>query len=229
MGQVTIIIPVKDEEVGLRYLLENFQNSPLNGSSDIIFIFVIDERTSDKSKSIAAKFSDVIIDQKDTKGKGAAIKQAVSVWKSQRTPYVVFLDADGSYSFEAVDSVIKTLKNGAEVVSGSRFMENRGRPDGMSRLHNFGNRVLSLVSSIRNRRRISDLCTGLWGFKSEALDSLAIKSNGFDIEAEIVGLSRKSGLKHVEIPVSWNQRKGGTSKLRSLTDGSIIFFRILRT
>ncbi len=229
MEPVTVIIPVKDEEIGLRFLLDDFKDSSFNGNSAINFIFCIDERTSDKSSSIAREFSDVIIDQKDSKGKGAAIKQAVLKWKSQKTPFVVFLDADGSYTFDAVKSVIQALEEGAEIVSGSRFMSDKGGPKGMSMLHNFGNRFLSTVSSIRNRRRISDLCTGLWGFSSEALESLKIKSNGFDLEAEIVGLSRRAGLRHVEIPVNWSQRKGGTSKLRSLTDGTIILLRILRT
>jgi dolichol-phosphate mannosyltransferase len=86
-----------------------------------------------------------------------------------------------------------------------------------------------MISSIRNRRRISDLCTGLWGFRSHSLLKMKLKSKGFDLEAEIAGMIRKKGLKHLEIEVNWSQRKGGTSKLRSLTDGFIIFLRIIRT
>jgi len=100
---------------------------------------------------------------------------------------------------------------------------------GMGRLHNFGNRVLSIISSIKNGRRLTDLCTGLWGFDAEALESLDIRSNGFDLEAEIAGQARKHGLDHREVAVDWSQRKGGTSKLRSFTDGFIILLRILRT
>jgi len=229
MEPVTVIIPVKDEEDGLSYLLKDYHNSSFNGNSDVEFIFVIDNRTSDESESVAREFSELIIDQNETQGKGAAMKQAVVAWKSNHTPLVVFLDADGSYSFDSVKDVIDALVEGADVVSGSRFMVSKGRPEGMSRLHNFGNRFLSRVSSIRNGRRISDLCTGLWGFKAEALNSMNFKSKGFDLEAEIVGLSRRGGLRHVEIPVQWSQRKGGTSKLRSLTDGFIILMRILRT
>ncbi len=229
MEPVTVIIPVKDEEDGLKYLLDDFRNSSLYEKHPLEFIFVIDERTSDMSRSIAMEFSDRIIDQNSTRGKGAAIKQAVDLWKENPTPIVVFLDADGSYSFSSVRQVIETITAGAEVVSGSRFIKSNGRPIGMTRLHNFGNKILSKVSSLKNRRRISDLCTGLWGFSSNALLSFDIKSNGFDLEAELAGLTRKSGFSHVEIPVEWSQRKGGTSKLRSLTDGFIIFLRILRT
>ena len=229
MVTITIIVPVKDEEDGLQYLLEDYQKSSLKDHYRIKFIFVIDHRSSDSSKKYASDFSENIIDQKDTTGKASAVSQAVSLWKKEPTELAVFLDADGSYSFDSVYRVILELEQGADVVSGSRFIQGRGRPKGMSRLHYFGNRFLSLASSIRNGRKISDLCTGLWGFRKEALLKFDFKSSGFDLEAEISGLSRRNSLRHQEVHVDWSQRKGGISKLRSISDGLIIFFRIIRT
>lgn len=228
MEVVTIIIPVKDEESGLDYLVENFKQSKIGNEYKIKFIFVIDERTSDNSRQIAEKLSNRIIDQKGSHGKGDAIRQAVSVWENE-SDFVIFLDADGSYSFKAVRDLIIRLREGPDIVSGSRFLKKRGKPEGMSTLHNFGNRALSLFSSIRNRRRISDLCTGIWGFKGEILGRIPINSNGFDLEAELAGNARRLKLEHVEVPVEWSQRKGGTSKLRSIRDGLIIFLRIIAT
>jgi len=229
MGSVTIIIPVKDEEVGLQYLLDNYKKSVFFNNPKISFIIVIDGRTSDLSKSVASKFSDVIIDQDKTHGKGAAVRQALEIWRGNMTDYVIFMDADGSYSFEDVSKIIKSLNDGSDVVSGSRFLEKKGIPKGMGYMHNFGNRALSLIASVRNRRKISDLCTGLWGFNSNSIDKLDLKSNGFDIEAEIAGKSRRSKLSHQEVAVEWAARKGGSSKLNSFRDGTIIFLRILRT
>ena len=229
MVVVTIIIPVKDEEDGLRFLLDDYKKSSLKDRYEIKFIFVIDCRTSDSSKKYALEFSNNIIDQKETTGKGAAVSQAVTLWKKEPTEIAIFLDADGSYSFDSVLKLILELESGSDIVSGSRFLSNGSRPDGMSRLHFFGNRFLSLTSSIRNRRRIRDLCTGLWGFRREALMKLDLKSSGFDLEAEISGLSRKKSLHHKEVEVEWSQRKGGISKLKSISDGLIIFFRIIRT
>tara|TARA_B110000263_G_C15241957_1_gene479801 strand:+ start:406 stop:1125 length:720 start_codon:yes stop_codon:yes gene_type:complete len=226
---VTIIIPVKDEEVGLQYLLDNYKNSEYFNVDGISFIFVIDGRTSDLSKNVARNFSDVIIDQYDTHGKGSAVRQALDIWRDNKTDFVVFMDADGSYSFGDVSKIIGALNDDIDVVSGSRFISQTGIPVGMGRLHNFGNRILSKISSIRNRRKISDLCTGLWGFKSESIDKLNLQSKGFDLEAEIAGKSRKASLSHKEVPVKWSARKGGTSKLKSFRDGSIILFRIIMT
>ena len=229
MRGISIIVPVKDEEEGLKFLLEDFKKSDLKKRNDISFIFVIDNRSSDSSKKYASEFSETIIDQKDTTGKGAAVTQAVTLWKKNPTRIAIFLDADGSYSFDSVSRVISELEEGSDVVSGSRFVSGKGRPNGMSRLHYFGNRSLSLFSSIRNGRRVVDLCTGLWGFHGPSLLKLDFKSTGFDLEAEICGLCRKHSLLHKEIQVDWSQRKGGISKLRSISDGLIILSRIIRT
>ena len=229
MGEVTIIIPVKDEEVGLKFLLDDYKSSSLQDLHDVAFIFVIDKRTSDSSKKIASEFSENVIDQEEATGKGSAVRQAIDVWRKNPTQMIVFLDADGSYSFDSVSKILESLEAGADLVSGSRFLSGQGRPEGMSRLHSFGNRALSTISSFRNGRKISDLCTGLWGFNSQSLMKMDVQSRGFDLEAELAGTARKQGLKHIEIQVDWSQRKGGTSKLRSLTDGFIIFLRIIRT
>ena len=229
METVTVIIPVKDEEDGLKYLLDEYKSTSLTKRYSVNIIFVIDARTSDSSQEYAYKFSDTIINQQETTGKGAAVMQAVRKWKTEPTDFVIFLDADGSYSFDSVSKILDQLKQGSDVVSGSRFRSNTGRPEGMSLLHNIGNRFLSKVSSMKNRRKITDLCTGLWGFSKAALKQINFKSQGFDLEAEIAGLVRRKQLQHHEIEVEWSQRKGGTSKLRSLTDGLIIFLRIIRT
>jgi len=229
MKQVTIIIPVKDEEEGLLFLIDDLRSSELYKDSSIQLLLVIDGRTSDNSRTVARKLAPVIIDQEETHGKGAAIRQAIEEWKNNPTPFVVLLDADGSYSFDAVVDVISELKKGTDAVSGSRFILPEGRPKGMSRLHNAGNKILSFISSIRNRRKISDLCTGLWGFNSKVLLGIEIESHGFDLEAELAGKMRRGGFVHKEIAVKWSQRKGGKSKLRSIRDGFIILIRIIRT
>ena len=102
MESLSIIIPVKDEEDGLNYLLDDYRKSVLYGDVNISFIFVIDGRTSDQSRNIAYEFSDVIIDQKSTHGKGSAVREAVKLWKDSQSKYVIFMDADGSYSFSDV-------------------------------------------------------------------------------------------------------------------------------
>lgn len=229
MQTVTIIIPVKNEEGGLRLLKKEYSDSQLKDLYEIDFIFVIDSETDDHSRNIANYFGGKIVEQTETRGKGAAIQQGITTWKNNLTSYVIFLDADGSYSFDSVEKILIELNEGVDVVSGSRFLKGKGNLHEMSRLHFIGNKALSSIASLRNRKKISDLCTGLWGFQRDAIVNIEFKSKGFDLEAEIFGLCRKNRLIHNEAIVDWNQRKAGVSKLRSIRDGLIILARIVLT
>jgi len=227
---VSILIPVKDEELGLEHLFKDFKDSGIEQIYDISFIFIIDERTSDLSKKMATNFSNDILNQKGTYGKGGAVRQAVTHWKNNiNSDFVIFIDADASYSFQGVMDILDELKKNTDVASGSRFINSAGSIEGMGKLHIFGNHFLSKISSIKNRRIITDLCTGLWGFTSSSLNKINLKSKGFDLEAEIAGQCRIAKLSHKEVAISWSTRKGGTSKLKSFRDGFIILLRILRT
>ena len=64
MRKVGIVIPVKDEEDGLQYLIKNLEVSGIRKEYEISFLFVIDERTSDDSRDFAERISEQIIDQR---------------------------------------------------------------------------------------------------------------------------------------------------------------------
>ena len=78
MHQVTIVVPVKDEEDGLQYLIQDLDESGIREEYEILFLFVIDERTSDNSREFAARLSEKIVDQQGSHGKGDAIRQAIN-------------------------------------------------------------------------------------------------------------------------------------------------------
>ena len=109
MENVTIVIPVKDEEVGLQYLIEDFKDSKVSNNYSVSFVFVIDERTSDDSRKFASELSDHIIDQKGSTERRCG-KESRGNPDLDQTKFVVFLDADGSYSFASVAIVLNSGK-----------------------------------------------------------------------------------------------------------------------
>ena len=229
MASVTVVMPAKDEEEGLRLLVSEFKTSPLAKRKDLSFIIVVDGRSSDMSREVSETLADSVIDQSERHGKGDAIKAAISKWSENPTELLVMMDADGSYQWADVENVIVTLESGADAVTGVRLRGMFNRVEGMSFLHHIGNHALAISASIRNRRKIQDLCSGLWGFRKEAISRIAPTAQGFDLEAELHGRVRVEGISLVQIPIDWRCRVGGTSKLRSFVDGFRIFMRIIRT
>ena len=75
--------------------------------------------------------------------------------------------------------------------------------------------------------KFSDLCYGYAAFKKSVIEKMHpyLKSEQFEIEAEIFIKSKKMGFKIHEVPSVELRRKSGKSNLRMFSDG----FKILRT
>lgn len=224
MTTISLALPVKDEEAGLGVLMNEFKESKLSGYEALRFIFVIDDRTNDRSREVSKKFGGVVIDQSKPHGKGLAIRLAISHWSENPTDFFVMMDADGSYRWDDVYKVIKELESGAEAVVGVRLRGIFSRLEGMSLLHHLGNHALAYIASLRNRKKIHDLCSGLWGFNIKSMEKITPSSTGFELEAELHGVTRNQKIEVTQIPIDWRVRVGGESKLNSFADG----FKILK-
>src|SRR3712207_3330885 len=73
--------------------------------------------------------------------------------------------------------------------------------------------------------RFSDLCYGFIAFRRDRLGALALRSDGFEIETEIVVRSVLAGLRVAEVPSFEAPRMHGESHLNTWRDGT----RVLRT
>ena len=225
MAKTTIIIPVKDEEDGLEHLLGEYSSSELYDDEEIQFIFVIDGRTSDNSREIAGRFSQKIVDQKESHGKGAAIQQAVTEWKKNPTELVIFLDADGSYPFNSVISVLSTLNEGADIVSGSRFLNNDGK--NVPSYRKAGIKILTKLANTSLEKNITDSQSGFRGYSNQVIENITPSESGMGVSNEILIKASKQGLKIVEVPIIILY-DGDTSTHNPISHGSSVLLSTLK-
>jgi dolichol-phosphate mannosyltransferase len=122
--------------------------------------------------------------------------------------------------------LVDALEKGKDVVMGSRF---RGdiKAGAMSRLNYLGNLALSATASILYMHPCSDVCTGLWGFRLDAIRAMDLDSDKFDLEAEMYAVSVRNHLKISEIPIDYYPREGD-SKLVPINSGTMIFQKLLQ-
>jgi hypothetical protein len=74
----------------------------------------------------------------------------------------------------------------------------------------------------------TDLCYGYCAFRREALLQLGLKTDGFEIETEIVVRSVKAGLRIGEVPTWEAERRSGESNLHAWRDGKRVLKTLLR-
>jgi dolichol-phosphate mannosyltransferase len=73
------------------------------------------------------------------------------------------------------------------------------------------------MANILYRTRISDLCTGYWGFKGEVIPKLCLSAEGLNFEAELFTQIVKNGYSIGELPIYY--RRPTPAKLSSIKDG----------
>ena len=126
------------------------------------------------------------------------------------------VDGDDTYPIEMATEMTRLLQT-HDVVIGSR-LKGTIEPGAMTRLNVVGNVLLSLLARALFGAHISDVCTGFWGYRSDAIRRLDLAARGFEIEADMFTECVKEGLHIAEIPITYRARVD-QPKLSSLRDG----------
>jgi dolichol-phosphate mannosyltransferase len=219
LGLVTFLVPARNEEHGIGATLRSLPRGTLHSTGFRTEIIVLDGHSTDATRRIAASHGATVVPDRGH-GKGSALREART---NLTGDFVIMLDADGTYAPDAIPRVLSLLASGqADVVMGNRF----ALDGSMSGLHRAGNAMLSLGAAALYGRRVPDLCTGLWGFRTNALRLLPLRADGFELESELFALSSRLGLRIRHTPVDYLPRMG-SSKLGA-RDGLRIGWCLLR-
>ena len=219
---VVIILPALNEEITIGKVIDEIPMQELTEKGYDVRVVVADGNSTDKTRQISeAKGAEIIIEPR--KGKGRAMRTAFEQTKSD---FIFMIDADYTYPTTYIPDMLDILQNDNDVVIGSRLKGKREN-GAMSRLNVIGNHILTLIANTLYRTKISDLCTGYWGFRGEIVPNLHLSADGFDFEADLFIHLTKNNYHIVEIPIVYRQRPNET-KLNSLTDGLKIGWKLIK-
>ena len=209
---ISIILPARNEELTIGKVIDEIPRQALEREGYQVDVLVVDNNSSDRTKQIAQeKAATVIVEQR--RGKGRAMRAA---FRKVEADYIFMLDADYTYPATYIPEMVKILKH-FPVVIGSRLKGQREK-GAMRQLNLIGNHLLTWLANILYQTKISDLCTGYWGFRREVIQNISLTAEGFQLEAEILTQLAKKGYVIAEIPIYYRQREG-KAKLAGLKDG----------
>ena len=117
---------------------------------------------------------------------------------------VVMVHADNQYDPALVERMVKPIEAGlADVVIGSRLLEDEAIVGGMPRWKWIGNRALTAVENLVFRRGFSEYHTGYRAFSADFLRRVAFlrNSDDFVFDQEIFAQIVASGSHVVELPI----------------------------
>ena len=200
--KLSIIVPVYNEEKTILEVISNLDKLVIPAVSKEVI--VVDDGSTDKTREKLKniKSAKIIFHEKNS-GKGSAVKTGI---KKATGDYIIIQDADLEYDPQYIKILIEPIKQRkSEVVYGTRLkrMPNlSGEEKTLQFLtHYFGNRFLSLVTSILYGQWITDMETGYKLFPKNALKGTKLNAKGFEFEPEITAKLMKKGYKILEIPI----------------------------
>jgi glycosyltransferase involved in cell wall biosynthesis len=202
--KISIIIALFNEEKTIIEILNRINKTKKNNYE--YEIIVINDGSTDNSLKLLEENSNLfnkILNFVNNKGKGFAIKEGLKIATGN---YIIFQDADLEYDPNDINYFCETYdKVDADLIIGSRM-----RYREYNRSHKFmnliGNKIITLIFNIIHNCTFTDIYSCYVSFKRNLLDPLKLKTNGFEQQAEILGLIIKTAKKNYEIPVNYSGR-----------------------
>ncbi len=177
-------------------------------------VVVADNGSSDGSPGLAEAAGARVV-HAPVRGYGAAYLAGLA---AARGRYLVMGDADGTYDFDLVPAFVAGLKEGNDLVLGSRFA-GRILPGAMPWLHRYvGNPILTGILGVFFGQRVTDAHCGMRALTRDAHQRMQLRTTGMEYASEMIAMAIRQGMKLGEIPITYHPREG-ESKLRSFRDG----------
>jgi glycosyltransferase involved in cell wall biosynthesis len=204
--KILIVLPAYNEELVIakntKQVLDFCQHNIIN---DQYLIIIADNKSTDKTaeigQSLAQQYKEVTYLYIDQKGKGIAWRQAF--FKYEADIYIV-MDIDLAVDLEAVKLLINNIKQGLDVVSGSRYLA--GSKIKRSKWRDLTSLVYRFLVRKFLNTPLSDFQCGFKAINNKVKANILpqTKDNGFFLDTEILILAEKQGYRIKEIPVSWS-------------------------
>jgi dolichol-phosphate mannosyltransferase len=148
-------------------------------------------------------------------GLGTAYVEGFGWGLARGYEFLFEMDADGSHDPQYLPQMLALAQDGADVVVGSRYV-----PGGGTTNWSLGRRLLSRGGSLYARTilgiEVRDVTAGFICWRRgalEAIDLATIGSNGYSFQIEMKYRALKKGLRLVETPIVFADRRAGQSKM----------------
>lgn len=152
---ISVVIPAYNEEKAIEKTIKEIEKvmkkNKLDKGSEII---VVNDGSTDNTKSVAEKCGAVVINNPTNMGYGFSLKRGI---KQAKNEMIVITDADLTYPFTSVPEMIKKKNEGFDLVVGART----GKHYKQSFFKSFLRRLMKHLVQFVSGKKIKDINSGL--------------------------------------------------------------------
>ena len=202
-----IIIPAYNEEANISRVLKELHNLALPVPYRII---IIDDGSSDATKSIAQKYQAFVISLPKNRGGGYAIYVGYQFAIASNVKYVITMDADGQHQAKDMKNILNPVVDKiSDVVIGSR---KKGKTSDKQLWRNIGISFFNVIITLLVRQKITDCTNSYRAISIDVLKKIKPPINLKHHTAEFIVQCALNKFSILETPIHILPRYSGESK-----------------
>jgi glycosyltransferase involved in cell wall biosynthesis len=188
-------------------------------------VIVVDDGSSDRTAEVARLAGAEVLRLDHNTGKAYTILLGLRHARRTGCKVAVMLDADGQHDPREIPRVANFVSIGkADLVIGSRFLTKQGA---IPPYRQVGQKILDVFTNISAKTRVTDSQSGFRALSCQALDNLDFRSDGYNVESDMIAHFAAMGLSIEEVPISVNYDVPNKHKKHPVTHGVGVFARLI--
>lgn len=203
---ILVIIPAYNEERNIQSVINELLTIYQG-----IDILVVNDGSSDKTEEIVKRTGVKIVNHPFNLGYGGALQSGFKYAVAAQYKYIIQFDADGQHSPHDIKSIVGRLKEGYDIVIGSRFLNNESASIGIFK--RMAIQMFRYIIKKSTKTKITDPSSGLQGLSRRTFayySKLGHYPSDYP-DADILIHMLISGYKVCEVPANIRDRNHGES------------------
>jgi glycosyltransferase involved in cell wall biosynthesis len=202
-SELLIVIPAFNEEENIKSVVTYITQS----YPEFDYV-VVNDGSKDATAAVCRENGYELIDLPINLGLAGAFQAGLKYAYAKGYSYAIQFDADGQHRPEFIHSMLDRIKEGYDIVIGSRFLEEKKQHS----LRMIGSRILTTAVKLTTHTRVSDPTSGMRMFSRAMIEEFANNLN-YGPEPDTVSYLLKNGAKISEVQVEMDERQFGESYL----------------
>lgn len=218
-GKFAVIIPALNAERTLPRVV-------VDARVQLEPVLVIDDGSTDATGAVAAAVGATVIRHPVNRGKGGALKTGFHWALENGFDGVITLDADGQHLASEIPKFLREReRGGADLIIGGRSHLFGGMLPRRRMANRFSAACIAFASGVK----ITDSQSGFRFYSANLLRNLKLRTDGFDMESEVIVRAGRRKFGIVTIPIELGFVDGiATSHYKPLKDTLRIAWTVLR-